>query len=158
PRSCSGCRARGSRPVCVVSDKGGLATRGVSMWDWLPSWWGGKGPADADRRLAAPSGPPARGDEAPGRPAPLPTGRASEKERDRVRTPGRGGPTAPAAGPRVDDAVAPSDLILGIDLGTTHSVVAVARDGRVVVIPNQEGERLTPSVVAFTEGGDVLVG
>jgi molecular chaperone DnaK len=48
--------------------------------------------------------------------------------------------------------------ILGIDLGTSHSVVAVVRHGKVEVIPNQEGEYLTPSVVAFTKDGQVLVG
>jgi molecular chaperone DnaK len=48
--------------------------------------------------------------------------------------------------------------ILGIDLGTTHSVVAVLRDGKVEVIPNQEGQPFTPSVVAFTESGEILVG
>jgi molecular chaperone DnaK len=48
--------------------------------------------------------------------------------------------------------------ILGIDLGTTHSVVAVLREGKVRVIPNQEGQVLTPSVVAFTEAGEILVG
>jgi molecular chaperone DnaK len=48
--------------------------------------------------------------------------------------------------------------ILGIDLGTSHSVVAVVRQGKIEVIPNQEGEYLTPSVVAFTKDGRVLVG
>ncbi len=48
--------------------------------------------------------------------------------------------------------------VLGIDLGTTHSVMAVVRAGKVEVIPNQEGEILTPSVVSFTESGEVLVG
>jgi len=48
--------------------------------------------------------------------------------------------------------------ILGIDLGTSHSIVAVVREGKVEVIPNQEGEYSTPSVLAFTEEGRVLVG
>jgi molecular chaperone DnaK len=48
--------------------------------------------------------------------------------------------------------------IVGIDLGTTNSVVAVMEGGRPVVIPNQEGSRTTPSVVAFTPKGEVLVG
>ena len=48
--------------------------------------------------------------------------------------------------------------IIGIDLGTTNSVVAVMEGGDPVVIVNQEGERLTPSVVAFTEKGEQLVG
>lgn len=47
---------------------------------------------------------------------------------------------------------------IGIDLGTTNSVVAVVQGGEQVVIPNQEGTRTTPSVVAFTEKGERLVG
>lgn len=48
--------------------------------------------------------------------------------------------------------------IIGIDLGTTNSVVAVMEGGHPVVIPNQEGSRTTPSVVAFTKTGERLVG
>src|SRR5258708_5357770 len=48
--------------------------------------------------------------------------------------------------------------IIGIDLGTTNSVVAVMEGGSPVVIPNQEGSRTTPSVVAFTKSGERLVG
>jgi molecular chaperone DnaK len=48
--------------------------------------------------------------------------------------------------------------IIGIDLGTTNSVVAVMQGGEPVVIPNQEGGRTTPSVVAITKGGERLVG
>ncbi len=48
--------------------------------------------------------------------------------------------------------------IIGIDLGTTNSVVAVMESGQPVVIPNQEGDRTTPSVVAFTDKGEILVG
>src|SRR5438552_14646231 len=50
------------------------------------------------------------------------------------------------------------EKIIGIDLGTTNSVVAVMEGNDVKVIPNQEGNRLTPSVVAFTDKGDRLVG
>src|SRR5258708_3982173 len=50
------------------------------------------------------------------------------------------------------------EKIIGIDLGTTNSVVAVMEGNETKVIPNQEGNRLTPSVVAFTDKGDVLVG
>jgi len=49
-------------------------------------------------------------------------------------------------------------MALGIDLGTTYTVVAVIEDGRPRVIPNAEGQRLTPSVVAFTRDGRPLVG
>src|SRR5438093_13217036 len=48
--------------------------------------------------------------------------------------------------------------IIGIDLGTTNSVVAVMEGGDPIVIHNQEGSRLTPSVVAFTDKGEQLVG
>src|SRR6266581_3072753 len=48
--------------------------------------------------------------------------------------------------------------IIGIDLGTTNSVVAIMEGGKPVVIPNAEGSRTTPSVVAFTEKGELLVG
>jgi len=48
--------------------------------------------------------------------------------------------------------------VIGIDLGTTNSVVAVMEGGEPVVIPNAEGARTTPSVVAFTKGGERLVG
>ena len=48
--------------------------------------------------------------------------------------------------------------IVGIDLGTTNSVVAVMEQGQPVIINNAEGKRTTPSVVAFTKDGEVLVG
>ncbi len=48
--------------------------------------------------------------------------------------------------------------IIGIDLGTTNSVVSVMEGGEAVVIPNAEGQRTTPSVVAFTKKGERLVG
>ena len=47
---------------------------------------------------------------------------------------------------------------VGIDLGTTNSVVCVLEAGEPVIVPNSEGSRTTPSVVAFSKGGDVLVG
>jgi molecular chaperone DnaK len=51
-----------------------------------------------------------------------------------------------------------SDRVIGIDLGTTNSVVCIFEGGKPVVIPNPEGGRTTPSVVAFTESGERLVG
>src|SRR5262245_14277028 len=50
------------------------------------------------------------------------------------------------------------EKIIGIDLGTTNSAVAVMEGSEVKVIANQEGNRITPSVVAFTDKGDTLVG
>jgi molecular chaperone DnaK len=54
--------------------------------------------------------------------------------------------------------MAEAERIIGIDLGTTYSAVAVMEGKEAKVIPNQEGNRLTPSVVAFTEKGETLVG
>jgi len=48
--------------------------------------------------------------------------------------------------------------VVGIDLGTTNSVIAVVEGGDPVVIPTAEGSRLAPSVVAFTKNGERLVG
>src|SRR5690606_38241818 len=48
--------------------------------------------------------------------------------------------------------------IIGIDLGTTNSCVAIMEGGKAKVIENAEGGRTTPSVVAYTEDGEVLVG
>jgi molecular chaperone DnaK len=60
--------------------------------------------------------------------------------------------------PAREDVIMAEEKIIGIDLGTTNSVVAVMEGGEAKVIPNQEGNRLTPSVVAFTDKGERLVG
>ncbi len=54
--------------------------------------------------------------------------------------------------------MASGEKIIGIDLGTTNSVVAVMEGSEVKVIPNAEGNRLTPSVVAFNDKGETIVG
>src|SRR5690606_20752914 len=93
------------------------------------------------------------------------------------RSVGRGGPPPPAKLSTPDSTsilradttspVHPTSLPLGgtpmpkavgIDLGTTNSVVSVLEAGDPVVIPNAEGARTTPSVVAFSKNGEVLVG
>ncbi len=51
-----------------------------------------------------------------------------------------------------------SEKVLGIDLGTTNSAMAIMEGGEPTIIPNSEGDRTTPSVVAFKEGGERLVG
>ena len=54
--------------------------------------------------------------------------------------------------------MAQGEKIIGIDLGTTNSCVAVMDGNEPTVIPNQEGDRTTPSVIAFTDKGETLVG
>ncbi|MBP8933585.1 MAG: molecular chaperone DnaK [Candidatus Atribacteria bacterium] len=48
--------------------------------------------------------------------------------------------------------------VIGIDLGTTNSVAAYMEGGQPTIIPNKEGSRLTPSIVAFTKNGEILIG
>ena len=54
--------------------------------------------------------------------------------------------------------MADSGKVIGIDLGTTNSVVAVMEGGQPTVITNEEGGRTTPSIVAFSDDGERLVG
>src|SRR5215213_7877243 len=56
------------------------------------------------------------------------------------------------------DTMSAKGKVIGIDLGTTNSVVAVMENGQPTVIVNQEGSRITPSVVGFTKDGERLVG
>jgi hypothetical protein len=53
---------------------------------------------------------------------------------------------------------APAELVVGIDLGTTNSAIAYMQDGKPICIPNELGDTLTPSVVAFQPDGSSLVG
>merc|ERR1719499_2317598 len=54
--------------------------------------------------------------------------------------------------------VAPGEKVVGIDLGTTNSAVAAMEAGNPTIIPNAEGNRTTPSVVAYSKSGELLVG
>jgi len=67
-------------------------------------------------------------------------------------------PDADADAVDIDRGPLPSRYVVGVDLGTTNSVVAVMEGGEPAVITNPEGARLTPSVVAFTKTGERLVG
>ena len=54
--------------------------------------------------------------------------------------------------------MAASNKILGIDLGTTNSCMAIIQAGELKVIPSREGEKTTPSVVAYAKNGDAIAG
>ncbi len=97
------------------------------------------------------AGPAARAREGDGpaasTPAPArPAGGDAGESRPGRRTPG----------PRPEERA--MGKIIGIDLGTTNSCVAIMEGGQPVVIPNSEGQRTTPSIVAFTDKGERLVG
>src|SRR5512137_1102613 len=78
---------------------------------------------------------------------PLPRKAGTAARRRTPPRPGRAEPRRPGVG-----------KIIGIDLGTTNSCVAVMEGGQPVVIPNSEGQRTTPSIVAFTDREERLVG
>src|SRR5258706_2246541 len=82
----------------------------------------------------------------------------------RHRRTSKGVPTARPGHPpsarhgRQEKGVANMPKVIGIDLGTTNSAVAYMEGGEPTIIPNAEGGRITPSVVAFTKSGERLVG
>jgi molecular chaperone DnaK len=95
----------------------------------------------------------------PARPR-APANRPTSVQRSAVvpGTPSRRPGTTPFAGRGSQDETRTSNAIVGIDLGTSNSVVAVIEGTDPRVLTNQEGSRLTPSVVAFTDKGDRLIG
>src|SRR5256885_401184 len=73
-------------------------------------------------------------------------------------SPARSGHSPRARDGRQEEGVIAMPRVIGIDLGTTNSAVAYMEGGEPTIIPNAEGGRITPSVVAFTKGGERLVG
>jgi len=65
---------------------------------------------------------------------------------------------SPRRGVALRAEVAPGEKVVGIDLGTTNSAVAAMEAGTATIIPNAEGTRTTPSVVAYSKSGELLVG
>src|SRR5512132_3691066 len=90
---------------------------------------------------------------------PMATSRPARRRRRKPSTDLRPPDHPPTDLPRaLTGATRPMGKIIGIDLGTTNSVVAVMEGGEPTVIPSAEGGRTVPSVVAFTKSGERLVG
>src|SRR5262245_43726223 len=154
-----------SAPPCSGSESGRstASSRSTASRDPLPERQGrsgrGSGPCQTD---AADHGgvlgaSVARRDDERGRvdPSEAHAARGLVLPRHGRSRPRRRSPDAPLRGRSMSKA---KSRIVGIDLGTTNSVVAVMEGGQPVVIPNLEGGRTTPSVVGFTESGERLVG
>jgi molecular chaperone DnaK len=86
--------------------------------------------------------------------------RPSRPPSSRLHPPTMRPPTPPSTPSLARSSVetAKTDVVIGIDLGTTNSVVAILEGKEAKVLSNQEGSRLTPSVVAFNDAGECLVG
>jgi molecular chaperone DnaK len=128
------------------------------MWSWLKSLglWGKPTPA-----LPAPSASSGSSSAQSSGHAPLPASTALQHPRLALdwhaHTPTLSSHDGHSSDSDLEGG-ADRGPIIGIDLGTSKAVAAVVRDGKVEIIPNQEGDRVTPCVVSITEQGDILVG
>src|ERR671914_2871606 len=131
------------------------------------------GRGDVARGAQAPLDPRCRGPRADRRPwqtvrsIPARGGRSHRVRRARGHRHSRASEGVPTARPghppsvghgRQEEGVTDMAKVIGIDLGTTNSAMAYMEGGEPTIIPNAEGGRITPSVVAFTKSGERLVG